>query len=159
MKHFLSIFIAAILSFTMAWVWADEKSDALSRPAKKEQTPSQISSIQGGKTTKSEVQALCGKPVILKNTAGGEEWSYSYGETRSLEVHFDKAGIVSDYVYKDSAPLPKQGQQANALAGEKPGTVHCDLCPVYCTRTVCTLNGCQDEQYICQWYSCNCGGF
>lgn len=44
-------------------------------------------------------------------------------------------------------------------ANEKPGTVHCETCPVYCTRTVCDLSGCRDEQYICQWQACNCGGY
>ena len=36
--------------------------------------------------------------------------------------------------------------------------VHCDSCPVYCTRTVCDTNGCHDEQYICQWVACHCDG-
>jgi hypothetical protein len=37
------------------------------------------------------------------------------------------------------------------------GTVHCDLCPVYCTRTVFGNDGrTHEESYICQWYSCNC---
>lgn len=35
-------------------------------------------------------------------------------------------------------------------------TVHCDSCPIYCTRTVCDLKDCHEESYICGWSSCNC---
>lgn len=159
MKRFLSIPIAVVLSFSVALVWADDKSDVPYEPPKKEEKSSRVSSIQGGKTTKSDVRAMCGEPVSLRNTDSGEEWGYFYGENRSLDVQFNKVGVVTDYRYKGSAALPQQDQKVETLAGEKSGTVHCDLCPIYCTRTVCTLNGCRNEQYICQWYSCNCGGY
>jgi hypothetical protein len=44
------------------------------------------------------------------------------------------------------------------MAGEKPGTIHCDSCPVYCTRTVCDTKSCWSERYICGWRACNCKG-
>jgi hypothetical protein len=36
------------------------------------------------------------------------------------------------------------------------GTIHCDLCPTYCTRTVCDTKGCHTENYLCGMHSCNC---
>lgn len=56
------------------------------------------------------------------------------------------------------AATPEKGTAMVVAEGVKPSgpTVHCDLCPTYCTRTICDLNGCRDEQYICGWYSCNC---
>jgi hypothetical protein len=36
------------------------------------------------------------------------------------------------------------------------GTVHCDICTTYCTRTICDLSKCYDEKYACGTHSCNC---
>lgn len=35
------------------------------------------------------------------------------------------------------------------------GTIHCDLCTTYCTRTVCEPK-CRNEKYACGTHSCNC---
>lgn len=117
-----------------------------------------VSAIQIGTTTKDDVLEMCGPPASTRISESSEHWSYSYQEDRSLDVYFDKAGGVMDYRYREGTAPILSGQESPLTAGVKPGTVHCDLCPIYCTRTVCDLNSCREEKYICQWYSCNCRG-
>ncbi|MBU1399180.1 MAG: outer membrane protein assembly factor BamE [Proteobacteria bacterium] len=66
-----------------------------------------VRSIQKGTTTKSDIRAMCGEPVSTRPTESGEVWSYYYqsvnvfiNKNHSLDVDFDKAGVVIDYRYK-----------------------------------------------------------
>ena len=117
-----------------------------------------VSSIQKETTTTGDVRAMCGQLMSTRNTESSEDWSSSYQENRSLDVYLDKAVVVTNYRYKAGVTHTPMGQKVQPVAGEKPGTVHCDLCPIYCTRTVCDLNKCRTEKYVCQWESCNCRG-
>jgi outer membrane protein assembly factor BamE (lipoprotein component of BamABCDE complex) len=70
-----------------------------------------VSSIQKGTTTKSDIRAMFGEPVSTRPTDSGEVWSYYYqsvsfiNENHSLDVDFDKAGVVIDYRYKGGKSL------------------------------------------------------
>lgn len=68
--------------------------------------PKQVSTIQKGKTTKQEIRSTFGEPVSTRAIDTGEVWSYFYqsvsfmNENHSLDIDFDKGGIVTDYCYK-----------------------------------------------------------
>lgn len=148
-----------VLLLSVALACAANEPGAQEKTTKPAQTSTGTARIQAGKTTKSDVRSICGEPVGVRGTDNGEEWSYRYPQDGVLSVAFDRSGKVADYRYQGATRLSPEAPALTPMAGEKPGTIHCDLCPIYCTRSVCTLNGCRDEQYICQWYSCNCGGY
>lgn len=160
MKRFLSLYVAIVLLSPVSSLWAAD--DTASNPqANKQEASSSTSRIQPDKTTKAGIRSLCGEPKSSQQSDSGEVWNYTYGENQSLDIYFQKTGVVRNFVYKSSLPATNQDQQNKfmALAGERPGTVHCDLCPIWCTRTVCDMNSCRNEHYVCQWYSCHCGGY
>lgn len=82
----------------------------------KQNSDSVASKIIRGKTTKSQVRAEFGEPTSVSNSPDGETWSYvgtksnisafipfySSGESvgvNSLEVTFNRAGIVKNYEF------------------------------------------------------------
>jgi outer membrane protein assembly factor BamE (lipoprotein component of BamABCDE complex) len=67
--------------------------------------PKQVSTIEKGKTTKQEVRSRFGEPISTRPTETGEVWSYYFqsvsfmNENHSLDIDFDRSGIVTDYRY------------------------------------------------------------
>lgn len=69
-------------------------------------------SVEVGKTSKSEVLSLYGKPFRVGVENGDATWTYGYyryklfgdSQTKDLKITFDKKGIVSDYNYSSSEP-------------------------------------------------------
>ena len=73
---------------------------------------SQVPKIEKGKSSQQEVRKLFGEPLTVRKTDTGEVWSYYVSEvgpvfnpTRSLDVYFDKSGLVIDYTYKEEKKI------------------------------------------------------
>lgn len=159
MKNHAWTLAGLALLFSVALACTADEPAAREKTTGPGQTSTGATRIQAGKTTKSDVRSICGEPAGVRSTNNGEEWSYRYPQDGALTVAFDGTGTVADYRYQGTTRVSPEAPAPTPTAGEKPGTIHCDLCPIYCTRSVCTLSGCREEQYICQWYSCNCGGY
>lgn len=134
--------------------------------------------ISGGETKvlASGQQGPCGiaiddKSVYWSNNQGGTimEVSVGGGPTAVLasgQDHPTSIGVNKDKIYYTigTSGVGKIGLRghvginaaSNSDVDSSGGTVHCDLCADYCTRTVCDLNSCREEQYLCGWHSCNC---
>lgn len=92
-------------------------------------------------------------------------WQKAEAGARAKAKAHAKAGVAAAAAEEGgeaACPTPKDCESdpsvIKPMAGEKPGTIHCDSCPVYCTRTICDLNSCWTERYICGWRACNCKG-
>jgi len=73
---------------------------------------SQVPKIEKGKTTQQDIQKMFGEPLNVRKTDTGEVWSYHVSEvgpifnpTRSLDIYFDKSGVVTDYTYKEEKKI------------------------------------------------------
>jgi hypothetical protein len=104
--------------------------------------------------------------VAVKDRKPGWEKAEAAARKRAAE-HASKARPASEaLVTTDKGEKVCESLKACAadssiikpMAGERPGTVVCDSCPIYCTRTICDLNRCWTERYICGWRACNCRG-
>ena len=67
--------------------------------------PTLVSTIEKGKTTKQEVRSRFGEPISTRAIETGEVWNYYFqsvsfiNENYSLDIDFDKSGVVTDYRY------------------------------------------------------------
>ena len=68
---------------------------------------SAVPQIEKGKSTQEDIRKLFGEPLSTRKSEAGEVWNYFYSATgvitnpsRSLDIDFDKSGVVKDYNYK-----------------------------------------------------------
>lgn len=68
---------------------------------------SAVEQIEKGKSNQEDVRKLFGEPLSTRKTETGEIWNYFFSASgvitnpsRSLDIDFDKSGIVKDYKYK-----------------------------------------------------------
>ncbi|MGA1869172.1 MAG: outer membrane protein assembly factor BamE [bacterium] len=71
-----------------------------------------VSKIEKGQSTKQDIRKLFREPLTIKQTETGEVWSYYVSEvgplfnpTRSLDIYFNKSGIVTDYTYNEEKKI------------------------------------------------------
>jgi hypothetical protein len=80
-------------------------------------------------------------------------WVTGTDNVRRLDLAADRAMSRVPAIVASSRPQAADTFNPPKRSGPTP---HCDLCPVYCTRTVCDLNSCRPVREICGWRSCNC---
>jgi outer membrane protein assembly factor BamE (lipoprotein component of BamABCDE complex) len=99
---FLIIISLLVTIFGCASVTRGKRFDHLSVPK-----------IEKGKSTQEDIVNLFGEPLTVRKTEKAEAWNYnmyelnqiSTNKDRSLDVYFDKSGIVTDYKYSEVQSL------------------------------------------------------
>jgi hypothetical protein len=87
--------------------------------------------------------------LILFFSAGALPIAQADSDTAKPAVN-EKDHKKTEASTKNESPVTKKDDVQSSG-----GTVHCDLCTTYCTKTVCDPK-CHNDTYACGTHSCNC---